>query len=166
MIEPLPSDILTTAPVQVIATADPSPSSGTEQSLLSVMEAYSAGISPTASVLSHLEGLQQGDPAEFSKVESSVATQLHDDAIRAQFAGETTQANTLNLVAELFEASAESGLVPTLDALHEAGLSQDHNHGHDAAQIDSTTIPAPAPLPATDSIEVILAGAVSKAIDS
>jgi hypothetical protein len=166
MINEIPSEIPSIAPAEPAASAGTASIGSTGQSLLSAMEACSTGISPTASFLSHLEILQQGDPAEFSKVETSVATQLHDDASRALLEGERTQANTLNHVAALFEASAESGLVPTLDALHAAGLSQDHHHGHDAAQIDATAVPAPTPSPANDSIEVILAGAVSKAIDS
>jgi hypothetical protein len=108
------------------------------------MEADSTGISPTASFLSHLEMLQQENPAEFSKVETSVATQLHDDASRAVIEGNEIQADKLNHVATVFESAAQSGVLPTLDALHEAGLSQDHFHGHDA-QIDTGAIPTPGP---------------------
>lgn len=172
MINEIPSEIPAiepvgpVGPVELTASAGTASIGGTEQSLLTAMEASSAGISPTASFLSHLEMIQQENPAEFSKVETSVATQLHDDASRAAIEGEEIQADKLNHVATVFETSAQSGLLPTLDALHEAGLSQDHYHGHDPSQIDPTALPPPPPSPGSDSIEVILASAVAKAIDS
>jgi len=164
MINEIPHDIPGVTPVEPLASAGTASIGGTEQSLLSAMEACSTGISPTASFLSHLEMLQQQNPAEFSKVETSVATQLHDDASRAAIEGNDQQADKLNHVATVFESSAQSGLLPTLVELHEAGLSHHHHHGRDSAQLDPTAIPAPSP--ATDSIEVITASAVSKAIDS
>jgi hypothetical protein len=166
MINEIPHEIPPVAPAEPLASAGTSSIGGTEQSLLSALEAFSTGISPTASFLSHLEMLQQANPAEFSKVETNVAAQLHDDASRAALEGNATQADKLSHVATVFESSAQSGQVPTLDALHDAGLSHDHHHGRDTAQSDSTPIPAPAPSPANHSIEVILASAVSKAIDS
>ncbi len=165
MINEIPTEIPKILPAEPTASAGTASIGGTEQSLLSAREASSTGISPTASFLSHLEMLQQENPAEFSKVETNVAAQLHDDASRAAIEGNEIQADKLNHVATVFESSARTGLLPTLNALHEAGLSQDHFHGHDA-QIDTGAIPPPAPLPASDSIEVILASAVSKAIDS
>src|SRR5580658_9967981 len=112
MINEIPPEIPSVVPVEPIASAGTASIGGTEQSLLSAMEACSTGISPTASFLSHLEMLQQENPAEFSKVETSVAAQLHDDASRAAMEGNATQADKLNHVATVFEASAESGQLP------------------------------------------------------
>ncbi len=169
MISEIPAEIPLIPPVEPvehIASAGSASTGATEQSLLSAMEDSSTGISPTASFLSHLEMLQQSDPAEFSKVETSVATQLHDDASRAAIQGFELQADKLNHVAGVFESSAQSGLVPTLNDLHDAGLSHHHSHGQDPSQIDPLAIPPPPPSPATASIESLTANAVTKAIDS
>jgi len=164
MINEIPHEIPSTPLVEPMASAGSSSLGGTEQSLLSALQASSPGISPTAIFLSHLEMLQEEYPAQLAKVETSVAVQLHNDASTAADAGNATQADKLNHVAAVFESSAQSGSVPTLDALHDAGLSHNHHHGHDATQLDSTAIPAPAPYPATDSIETILNSAVTNAI--
>jgi biopolymer transport protein ExbB/TolQ len=101
--------------------------------------ASSSNISPTANFLSQLEQLQQQNPAQFSKVASSIATQLQADAKTALSNGNTTQANSLNQLAALFQNSAKSGQVPTVEAFEQAGRSGHHHH-HDAASSSSSLL--------------------------
>jgi len=147
------------------ASAGTASTGGTEESLLMAMEASSSGISPTASFLSHLEMLQQANPGEFSKVAASISQQLQIDAKTAALDGNVTQADKLNHVAAVFQASVVSGQLPTIDALHTAGVSRDHFHGHETAQ--ELLTPATAIFsPASDSVESIIASEVSTAIGS
>jgi hypothetical protein len=135
---------------------------GTEESLLMAMESSSTGISPTASFLSHLEMLQVANPAKFSKVAASISQQLQIDAKTAALDGNVTQADKLNHVAAVFQASV-AGQLPTIDALHAAGVSRDHFHGHETAE---GLLQAAIPSPASDSIESIIAAEVTTAIGS
>ncbi|HEV1283994.1 MAG TPA: hypothetical protein VNU44_01750 [Bryobacteraceae bacterium] len=145
------------------ASAGTASTGGTEESLLMAMEASSTGISPTASFLSHLEMLQVANPAEFSKVAASISQQLQIDAKTAALDGNVTQADKLNHVAAVFQASVESGQLPTIDSLHAAGVSRDHFHGHETA---AGLLKAAIPSPASDSIESIIASEVTIAIGS
>ena len=77
MINEIPHEIPSTPLVEPMASAGSSSLGGTEQSLLSALQASSPGISPTAIFLSHLEMLQEEYPAQLAKVETSVAVQLH-----------------------------------------------------------------------------------------
>jgi hypothetical protein len=147
------------------ASAGAASTGDTEESLLMAMESSSTGISPTASFLSHLEMLQQANPAEFSKVAASISQQLQIDAKTAAIDGNVTQADKLNHVAAVFQASVESGQLPTVDALHEAGVSRDHFHGHETAQ-ELLNAATAIPSPASDSIESIVASEVTTAIGS
>ncbi|MGA3185978.1 MAG: hypothetical protein ABSF22_02625 [Bryobacteraceae bacterium] len=150
-------------PTPVPASAGTSSTGGTEQSLLSALEASSPGISPTAIFLIQLEQLQKENPVEYAKVAASISTQLQTDAKTAAVDGNPTQANKLDQLATVFDASSQSGQLPTVDALHDAGLSRHHFHGHDSPQ---AAAPTPAVAPASDSIESIVASEVSNAISS
>jgi hypothetical protein len=144
------------------ASAGTSSTGGTEQSLLSALEASSPGISPTAIFLIQLEQLQKENPVEYAKVAASISTQLQTDAKTATLDGNPTQADKLNQLATVFDGSAHTGLLPTVDALHDAGLSREHFHGHDSPHIATPTVVTPA----SDSLESIVAGEVSNAISS
>ena len=146
------------------ASAGTSSAGGTAQSLLSAMQASSPGISPTAIFLMQLADLQRDFPAEYAQVADRISTQLQNDGQTAAAAGNATQADKLSHLATVFASSAQSGTLPTVDALHEAGLSKDHFHGHGLSQ-DAALTP-PAPVVASDSIESILASEVSNAITS
>ena len=123
-------------PAEPTASAGTASIGGTEQSLLSAIGKRLRPASLPLPVFSATwKMLQQENPAEFSKVETNVAAQLHDDASRAAIEGNEIQADKLNHVATVFESSARTGLLPTLNALHEAGLSQDHFHGHDPLKL-------------------------------
>jgi hypothetical protein len=165
--EKIPS-ITPIEPTEPTASAGYSSLGATEQSLLSAIEASSSGISPTASFLSHLLMLQEENPTEYSKAVVSISTHLQADAKAAAADGNTTQADALNHVASVFESAAQSGQLPTLDALYQAGLSHDHQHGQDSfQQILNASMLAPAALsPASDSIESIVDSEVSIAISS
>jgi hypothetical protein len=155
-------------PVEPMASAGSASLGGTEQSLLSALQASSPGISPTASFLSHLEMLQEEYPAEYSKAVASISTHLQADAKTAAADGNTTQADTLNHVASVFESAGQTGKLPTLEALYQAGLSHEHQHGNNSfQQILDAAMPAPsAPSPANDSIESIVDSEVSIALNS
>jgi hypothetical protein len=135
-----------------------------EQSLLSAMDGILPGISPTASFLSRLDTLQQTDPEGFSTVADNMTQLLHMDAKTAALDGNLTQADTLNQVAEVFQASVESGQLPTIDDLHAAGVSSDHFYGHETAA-ELLNAPIAIASPASDSIESIIASDVTTAID-
>ncbi len=147
------------------ASAGTASTGSTGESLLMAMEASSTGISPTADFLSHLEMLQQANPTEFSKVAASISQQLQIDANTAALDGNVTQADKLNHVAAVFHASVESGQLPTIEALHAAGVSRDHFHGHATPQ-ELLNAAAAIPSPASDSIESIIASEVTNAIGS
>jgi hypothetical protein len=167
MITEIPHEIPNILPVEPIASAGTSSTGGTEQSLLLAMQASSTGISPTASFLSHLEMLQKSNPIEFSKAAATISEQLQADAKTAALDGNTTQADRLNHVAAVFETSAHSGQLPALDALHQAGLSRHHYHGIDPATLPTpTATPASTTTPASDSIESIVASAVTNTLDT
>jgi hypothetical protein len=124
-------------------------------------QASSSNISPTANFLSQLQQLQQQNPAQFSKVASSIATQLQAEAKTALSNGNTTQANSLNQLARVFQNSAQSGQVPTVQALQQAGLSGHHRHNGQHADADDAQTPA-----AATSSSSLLATAVSNAMKS
>jgi hypothetical protein len=117
--------------------------------------ASTSNISPTAAVLSQLQQSQEQNPGAYSAVATSIAIQLTAHATTTQSNGNTTEANTLNQLATVFQSSAKFGRVPTAHVLQRAGLSGHHPHrGHHA-----TSSPG-------DSIASLLATAISKAIGS
>ncbi len=159
--------IIPIEPREPAASAGYSSLGATEQSLLSAIEASSPGISPTASFLSHLMMLQE-ESTGYSNAMVNISTHLQADAKAAAADGSTTQADTLKHVASVFESAAQSGQLPTLEALYQAGLSHDHQHGQDSfQQILNASMPAPSALsPASDSIESIVDSEVSIALNS
>lgn len=142
------------------------------QTLQSMLQETSSSISPTASFLSQLQQLQQQNPAEYTQIASSIATQLQADAKTAQTDGNTTEANTLTQLATVFQNSAQTGQPPTAQALQQAGLSGAHRGGHHHGyhpEAASTTTPATLSTTSASSsggIESLLSTAFSNAMSS
>ena len=149
------------SPIEPHASAGSSSVDGTEQSLLSALQASSSGISPMATFLSHLEMLQEEYPAQLVSAETRVGAQLHEDAKTAAVEGNQAQADNLERVAAVFDSSAQSGQLMTVEDLHNAGISREHDHAN-----NDSTPPAVTTSPATDSIESIVATDVLNVLNS
>jgi hypothetical protein len=83
-------------------------------------------------ILSRLQQIQQQDPAQFQQMATTIAGRLQQAAENAKSQGNTSQADQLNKLADLFQNAASSGQVPSAQALQQAGLSGHHHHhgGH------------------------------------
>jgi hypothetical protein len=93
-----------------------SPASSTAQ------PAGTASISPLAQFLSKLQQIQQQSPSQYKSVASNIASRLQKAAQKVQSSGDTAQAGQLGQLATLFQNSAQSGQVPTAQALEQAFL--------------------------------------------
>ncbi len=87
-------------------------------------------ISQMAQFLSQLQQLQQQNPDQFKQVAATIADKLQKAALDAASQGDTKRADQLNKLAGEFQTSSQTGQVPTLQALQQAGLSGHHHHGH------------------------------------
>jgi hypothetical protein len=105
-----------------------SASTKADQASLSLPQDSSSDISPVARFLSQLQQIQQQDPAKFQQITSKIAGRLRDAATAAQKQGNSSQADQLNQLADQFQQAADTGQVPTAQALQQAGLSG-HHHG-------------------------------------
>jgi hypothetical protein len=122
--------------------------------------ASTSDISPAATILSQLQQTQEHNPVGYPAVATSIASQLTSDATTAQ-SNSDTLTKTLTQLAAVFQNSAQTGQVPTPQALQQAGFSgHHHRHGHHATS--STTSAASS----NDSVASLLASAISKAIGS
>jgi hypothetical protein len=90
--------------------------------------AGTAAISPLAQFMSRLQQLQQQNPDLFKQVAANLATRLQKAAQNAQSSGDTTRAAQLNQLATVLRSSAQSGQLPSLQDLQQAGFGEAQHH--------------------------------------
>lgn len=105
--------------------------------------AGTAAISPLAQFMSRLQQLQQQNPDLFKQVAANLATRLQKAAQNAQSSGDTTHAAQLNQLATVLRSSAQSGQLPSLQDLQQAGFgeAQHHQSGNVLASVLGTGEP-------------------------
>jgi flagellar biosynthesis/type III secretory pathway protein FliH len=119
--------------IQSVARSVAGPSTTTTNAASSATQpAATAQISPAGQMLSWLQQLQQQYPAQFQQAMTNLATRLQKAGQSAQANGDTTQANQFAQLAATFQQSAQSGQLPTVQALEQAvsgGNQQQHGLG-------------------------------------
>jgi hypothetical protein len=84
--------------------------------------AGSAEISALARFLSRLQQLQESNPDQFKAAVSEVASGLEKAAQAAQSGGDAARAGHLGQLATEFRSAAQSGRLPTVQDLRQAGF--------------------------------------------
>lgn len=104
---------------------------GNTPSQLSFPEDQNPQLSPFAQILSELQQLQQQNPSEYAQVTQQIATNLQSAAQTDQANGNSTGASQLTQLATDFLNASQSGQLPDIwDLAQAGGVSQQHHHHH------------------------------------